>query len=693
MSEIRRRKREEARALKEKKRQQKKKKRNNKKTNSILEELENSDDDEIKLERFPIFTPGAYHSNLFKNQRKKTYSDDDDTNNNNNNKINNKVNNSINNIKSNVIKRYSPGWKPKVKCPIHYRNRLYQQGYMIDPKHLQAILGRKNSVLNEENIANVGDLEMEMALFKSKKDDGLFKKQEMVKPPDKWVHYPRFKSDFLPIARGMASFTPTPSRGIFMFGGLASKRTNEMANLNPRSLKWRKVVSKQGKPPSARSGHSALCVQSKHSIYYYGGEEGSSLSDLSINSPKHLARNKKVPYHKRKSNKRESYVSEIPKNVIDGVTSDPKQKPNDRKLIEDDLMYAFDYRNETWEMLAPSPNPGPRYASSLTTLKQRNKALLFGGVSQIIVKEETKQTSNGHIHSHKTIKKKKRVYLDDIWMLDTHTVSFAGPLKTVGHRPSPRAGHSAICLNTSSLLLFGGMTQSNDVNDIYELKLTVEPMRWVCIHTHGVLPGPRICATAFLSPFDLSSIYVFGGTVKEQDYAAANDVLMYDHGTYRWEKVDLIGHVPEKRYWHMGCMTKGLDGDVKIGNEKEEDGTKDDEENDSDLSDIESIISSVNSARSKDKKNVEEASIVTEKKKDRFSMYIVGGTGDLGFVPFDVFALHIVPAPYQENNKGNMYSKLSFKWDSARHGLLRKPFKTWKLFVRNNQRKRAIEQQ
>jgi hypothetical protein len=40
-----------------------------------------------------------------------------------------------------------------------------------------------------------------------------------------------------------------------------------------------------------------------------------------------------------------------------------------------------------------------------------------------------------------------------------------------------------------------------------------------------------------------------------------------------------------------------------------------------------------------------------------------------------------------------MYSKLSFKWDSARHGLLRKPFKTWKLFVRNNQRKRAIEQQ
>ena len=69
-----------------------------------------------------------------------------------------------------------------------------------------------------------------------------------------------------------------------------------------------------------------------------------------------------------------------------------------------------------------------------------------------------------------------------------------------------------------------------------------------------------------------------------------------------------------------------------------------------------------------------------DRKKDRFSMYIVGGTGDTGFVPFDVYALHILPAPYQEDTKGNMYSKLSFKWDSARHGMLRKPFKTWKAF-------------
>ena len=68
-------------------------------------------------------------------------------------------------------------------------------------------------------------------------------------------------------------------------------------------------------------------------------------------------------------------------------------------------------------------------------------------------------------------------------------------------------------LRCVSQILFGGMSQKQDVHEIYELKLTVRPMRWVCIHTHGTFRGPRISATAFLSPFDLSSIYVFGGTI------------------------------------------------------------------------------------------------------------------------------------------------------------------------------------
>eukprot|EP00944_MAST-04C_sp_MAST-4C-sp1_P003584 g3584.t1 len=660
MAEIRRRKREESRARRKARKKERLQKQSRRAAKSLpIFDPEDSDYEDIELDRFPVFPmklnrPRSRSTQKSPGDRRPGTSPVATV------ETTPKGNKSL-------VKRYSPGWKPKIKCPVHYRHRLQQQGYIVEPKYVESILGRKKSVLEEDASGDIGDLEMEMALFKSKKDEGLFNKRDMLKPPDKWVHYPRYRTDFLPVAREMASFTPTPSRGIFMFGGIASKRTNEMANLDPRTLNWRKVVSKGGIPPSPRSGHSALCVQGKHSIYYYGGEEGSNLSDVSVNSPKNLPRNKKIPYHKRKSNKRESYIREIPKNVLAGVSSNPPSDPHDRKLIEDDIMYAFDYRHEKWTTLAPSPNPGPRYAASLTMLKQRNKALLFGGVSQIIIKEEVKgpdaPVDDGHIHARKTIKKKKRIYMDDIWILDTHEISFSGPMPTVGHRPSARAGHCAVCLNTSSLLLFGGMSQKQDHHEIYELKLTVRPMRWVCIHTHGTFPGPRISATAFLSPFDLSSIYVFGGTINNQHNANANDVLLYDHGTYRWKKLECEGHVPEERYWHMGCIAKGQDGDVKIGDGKDDDGEE------------------------------AKSPAAPERKQDRFSMYIVGGTGDTGFVPFDVYALHILPAPYQENTKGNMYSKLSFKWDSARHGMLRKPFKTWKAFVRNNKRKRAIEQQ
>ena len=58
MSEIRRRKRAEARALKDKKRcGRKRNARIWQKKNQLAEELEQSDDDDIKLERFPIFSP------------------------------------------------------------------------------------------------------------------------------------------------------------------------------------------------------------------------------------------------------------------------------------------------------------------------------------------------------------------------------------------------------------------------------------------------------------------------------------------------------------------------------------------------------------------------------------------------------------------------------------------------------------
>ena len=44
--------------------------------------------------------------------------------------------------------------------------------------------------------------------------------------------------------------------------------------------------------------------------------------------------------------------------------------------------------------------------------------------------------------------------MDDIWLLDTHEISFSGPMPTVGHR-TPRAGHCAVCLNILLVIVCG----------------------------------------------------------------------------------------------------------------------------------------------------------------------------------------------------------------------------------------------
>jgi hypothetical protein len=569
--------------------------------------------------------------------------------------------------------KYSPGWKPDVKCPRHFLRRGEAQAYLLDEKDPR-VTG-KQLILESDAAAGVGDLEMEMALYKAKQGEGLFNEQDMQKPPDEWVHYPRLRTSYLPCARVMASFTMTP-RGGYMFGGLSSDRSNELAHLNPQTMVWRKVVPqpdplypKRAIPPSPRSGHVAICAKSSHSIIFYGGETEGELQAV------------------------EQIVQGNDDKSMFPLTS--KKVDRNRMLVEDDLMYRFDYRREQWTMLAPSPNPGPRYAPSLTTLKKPNTALLFGGVSTEMIKPATPSNSpdknnaadDENARVHRPVRPKKTwVFKNDIWLLNTSTNEFTA-MDTTGKPPAARAGHSAICVNTSSMLVFGGMhKEPHAPYDVYELKLTAQPMCWVTIHTHGIVPGPRICATTFMSPYDMSSVYLFGGTIKGDGH----EVLMYDHGQYKWSRVPATSsnkrHVPAARYWHMGCLYHGNEGNVLQADDVPADVAEEDETASEAASDgpPSSVASSEKRAR-----NLRE---MNEKTKDRYSMLVFGGTGATGYVPFDVFALHIRPAPFQENRKGGMYSKLNFKWDSAKHGMLRKPFKAWVAFVDENKRVRAIEQ-
>ena len=198
MAEIRRRKREESRARKKAREKERRQKRSRRAAKNLpIFDPEESDYEDVELDRFPVFS-----MKLHRPQSSGAQTSIGDG-----RPGTSPVATTDNTPKGNksLLKRYSPGWKPKIKCPVHYRHRLQQQGYIVEPKFVESILGRKKSVLEDDAGGDIGDLEMEMALFKSKKDEGLFDKRDMLKPPDKWVHYPRYRTDFLPIAREMAS--------------------------------------------------------------------------------------------------------------------------------------------------------------------------------------------------------------------------------------------------------------------------------------------------------------------------------------------------------------------------------------------------------------------------------------------------------------------------------------------------------
>ena len=189
----------------------------------------------------------------------------------------------------------------------------------------------------------------------------------------------------------------------------------------------------------------------------------------------------------------------------------------------------------TWTALAPSgtPPPGRAYYAAIYDWR-RDRELVFGG------------NSSGAIR------------LNDLWEL-----SFSGgPTWTqifpAGSAPEPRAAHSAIFdTERDRMIVFGGVTTSSLLNDVWQLDLSGTPM-WTQIAPSGTPPAGRSYHSAVYDSVG-DRMLIFGGTGRNDLWALSLS------GAPVWTEIVPSGSPPHGRFGHAACFDPGRDRMVVWG--------------------------------------------------------------------------------------------------------------------------------
>eukprot|EP00899_Mesostigma_viride_P008972 jgi/Mesvir1/18076/Mv09382-RA.2 len=150
--------------------------------------------------------------------------------------------------------------------------------------------------------------------------------------------------------------------------------------------------------------------------------------------------------------------------------------------------------------------------------------------------------------------------LADVHILDTATMTWSEhrvpPVS--GYPPSARKGHVAIMLERR-LLMFGGTTAMNSLNDLWALKglYGEEPLSWAKLQLSGTVPAARGGhSTVMLGP----RLLFFGGhgtTGWLSRYPIYfNDCTILDRESVTWNKLVPDGGPPAPRAYHtMAAIT------------------------------------------------------------------------------------------------------------------------------------------
>ena len=117
--------------------------------------------------------------------------------------------------------------------------------------------------------------------------------------------------------------------------------------------------------------------------------------------------------------------------------------------------------------------------------------------------------------------------LNDLYLLDLETREWSRP-HTDGAIPAAREGASAVMVDPSTLVLFGGAGSGSKLNDVHLFNLATNV--WTQPLQQGAIPSPRFGTSIYLSD---GLLWIHGG----KSNFVLNDTYVLDLETMRWAEV------------------------------------------------------------------------------------------------------------------------------------------------------------
>lgn len=176
--------------------------------------------------------------------------------------------------------------------------------------------------------------------------------------------------------------------------------------------------------------------------------------------------------------------------------------------------------------------PLPRFGHTMT-LVTKTKVVLFGGATG----DTGRYSITGDTYSLDLMSKTWR-RLDNIG----------------GIAPTPRAAHASAAVETHQMIIYGGATGGGSLasDDLYllDLRSGEESATWMIVPVVGITPGRRYGHSAV---FSKPHLLVFGGNTGSE---AVNDVwcLNVERAPFSWARLDVNGDQPAVRVYHSAAL-------------------------------------------------------------------------------------------------------------------------------------------
>lgn len=227
-------------------------------------------------------------------------------------------------------------------------------------------------------------------------------------------------------------------------------------------------------------------------------------------------------------------------------------------------VFMFDTERNTWKELNVSGTcPSPRDKMTATAVGCR--IYVFGGFGPVSASEEGNDSDEEEEGTEEgseedatdaagdledAQKAAEFGWFDDLFVLDTVTLSWSHPMQLNKSGPTRRAAHST-CAVSDKLVIFGGKDPTARRNDLHVFN--IESRKWITdLPLTGIPPAPRsfhaACAVGH-------RIVIFGGRGIDNEHF--NDIHVLDTETWQWMKPAVDGEPPTPR----GLSTATVVGD------------------------------------------------------------------------------------------------------------------------------------